>query len=88
MKSILEQLYYGQLFPAENPIPTSQEYQDARNAFFDNAEALYQRHKDIEKEMDSVIDDYGQVCALESRDMFCYGFRLGVRLLLDALYLP
>ncbi len=85
MKSILEQLYVGEIYPAEKSMPKSREYRESCNALSEDIKALKETHTDMEKELESVLNRYSRVCALEIEDMFYYGFRLGVKLMAEAL---
>ena len=73
MKNILEQLYAGELVPAELKIEGNEEY-----------ETLCRRSlKENRKEFQNILDTYLELTYLEKRQSFCDGFRIGAGIMCE-----
>lgn len=90
MKSILLQLYDGEICPAEQYIPKSEEYWKMRRKHHNHYEdfiqelkkstpPLYERFIQI---MDEQLDEF----PFEMSEMFIDGFRLGVRMMVEVYH--
>ncbi len=90
MKSALEQLYAGGLYPSRRAAPLTEEYKDSYEAFSAGREALSRQLRELDPELErrlsNMLDESEILNALDREDMFYYGFHLGVRLLSEALY--
>lgn len=83
MKAILQQLYDGDIFPAERVTPKTEQYKAVLknqytncNEFKTKLEAL---DPELYKQFMQIADDQHEIISLEFSDMFIEGFRLGAR---------
>lgn len=90
MGSVLQELYGGELRPFER-MQSSEEHIDCRKKCIQSSESLCQILRSISPELETkfklALDDYSALCAVETEDMFCYGFSLGIKLLIEAYLL-
>ena len=84
MTPTLEKLYAGELRP-DLYVPQSEEYLDSQNAFHKSSESLKILLPDIAPKIDHLLDEYRIMSAVEREELFQYGFRVGVRLVIEAL---
>ena len=86
-KSILQDLYDGKIYPSENIIDVeSPEYQKINSALMDVKERLTQHLSDGDRELFAKIEDlYYELNGIYSYQSFAHGFRLGVKLMAEAL---
>ena len=84
MPSIIQQLYDGELRP-DLRTPETDEFLESCKAFQKDFAALKGVMPDLEPRLSALIDDYAGMGGAERRDMFQYGFSLGVRLIVEAL---
>ncbi|MDL2289446.1 hypothetical protein LJB83_01635 [Clostridia bacterium OttesenSCG-928-F22] len=87
MDEVIRQIYNGEIQPCEGTYPDSEEYRELR-----------QEHDAILDELADMIDDRAfelvedlltvrvLMDSVSVEDMFVYGFKLGMRVLLEALY--
>ena len=85
MKSILQQLYEGEIRPDLTVKPQSDEYLDAQIAFKQGGENLRAFMPELEPKLSGIIDQHLILCECERKEMFQYGFSLGVKLVVEAL---
>ncbi|WP_217959081.1 DUF6809 family protein [Acutalibacter muris] len=85
-KTLLERLYRGEVFPAEEIVPSSDEYRAAmkeRNAFQDRVlEGMSEKQARLLEDYEGVIEN---VHRLDLQTTYAEGVRFGVRLLLESL---
>ena len=86
MKSALWQLYHGEVSPVEIPVPKSQEYQNSLNFLIKQEELFAQAYNAALPELEQMLDIQRDICAMETENMFCYGFCLGIQLMVESLY--
>ena len=90
MKPLLKQLYEGELCPCEKSDYFSQRHSQQHTAYYAQVEALYEKLKafspELAEELDALSLERVSLDAMALEDMFCYGFRLGLTLLAEALY--
>lgn len=89
MKSFLEDLYYGKIFPAECPCPLSPELRkkqvEADDAF---EEKLNAADPALLREFSTWLDAAMEVSGATNKQMFLHGFRLGAQMMMDVLRQP
>ena len=84
MKSILLQLYDGELFPAEQYVPKITEYRRIHQEH-------YRHHKDfldklepsVKEQFIRIMDEQLDAVPMEMSEMFIDGFRLGARMMIE-----
>ena len=70
MKNLLEQLYSGELIPAELKIEEVEKFTEKLN-------------KESQKEFQNLLDTYLELTYLEKRQSFCDGFRIGAGIMCE-----
>ena len=87
MKSILSDLYNGNIFPAEQYATRSEEYrqiyQKNYQHYEDFIETLSKTNPPLEKRFIEIMDEQLDVIPYEFSEMFIDGFRLGARIMMD-----
>ena len=90
MKSILQQIYNGEFCPEDRAAPMSAEYHKSQNAYNKRCDELIDKCKafdpEIENELSDIFDELWYMCTLEKEDMFCCGFNLAVKILMESRY--
>lgn len=85
-KSILQQLFDGEIYPSQNTNPDSPEYNGTKRSLVEGKEyflkTLPEHDRDRFKKLDDLYFDMSDIYGYES---FVYGFRLGVRLMTETL---
>ena len=87
MRTLLEELWYGNIYPQEQSTKNNREVKNLISLMGKNREDLSATFTDeqkvtLEKYDDCVNEMYGII----EREAFAYGFRLGGRLILEILY--
>ena len=78
MSSILEQLYAGDLTPAENVIQGNEEYDRLCRQSVQEIEEFSKKLDDeSRKSFDALLEHYLELTYIEKSQTFCDGFRLG-----------
>jgi len=86
MKTLLQQLYDGELYPAENIKPKDPEYSKTHHRIADEREYFMGILAANDKERLVNLDEmYFHSAALYAYENFTYGFRLGVSLMAETL---
>lgn len=85
-KKILQQLFDGEIYPAENIVNHDPEYHKVRRLLTEEKERFLKVLSDNDRECFKKIDDlYFEVSGMYSYACFAHGFRLGVALVTEAL---
>lgn len=89
MPSIIQELYDGKLFPAENFTPRLEEHVKLNREIIE-AEDEFIRQLDVfdpklKTQFMTFMDAVNRSYPLEASEIFCHGFRLGARMMLDIL---
>ena len=83
MKSIIEQLYYGEICPCEEPAPKTERCIENRKTICDTEEQLIEQFPDCKELLDIYTDALHIEAQLECEADFERGFKLGATLILD-----
>lgn len=87
MDSILNQLYNGQIYPAEQYRPLLKEYKEIHEQYNRHYKILIDKIKKInpslEEEFTAILDRQLHVSSLELSQMFIDGFRLGAQMMIE-----
>lgn len=87
MKSLLLQLYDGEVFPAEQYTPKTEEYRKLRQEHYKHYEDFVKQLKVLEPPLDKrfveIMDEQLDTLPLEMSEMFIDGFRLGARMMIE-----
>lgn len=86
MKTILEALYNGCIYPAEQIVPTSQEYCWV-NRQISGAMEMWKNRLSVDKyeEMEALLELCWRAGGMETEAAFIHGFKLGARMMADVL---
>ena len=84
MSSILEQLYAGDLTPAENVIQGNEEYDRLCRQSVQEIEEFSKKLDDeSRKSFDALVEHYLELAYREKSQTFCDGFRLGAGIMCE-----
>ena len=85
MKSIIEQIYYGELSPCSLPTPTCEKYIKARDAVEHIRESILQKYPDCKDLLEKYTDAIHVTASCEGLQDFTTGVRLGSELMIEIL---
>lgn len=89
MTTILQQLYNGEIFPAEQYRPMQQEYKRMRQEHYRHYEDFIRELDKLEpslsKRFIEIMDEQLDAVPFECSELFTGGFRLGAQLMLEVL---
>ena len=87
VKSVLEQLYDGEIFPAEQYVPRSEEYRKIHqrnySRYEDFIELLSKLKPPLDKRFIEIMDEQLDVIPYEFSEIFIDGFRLGAKMMAE-----
>ena len=87
MRSILEELFYGNICPNTDCRSQNKETKQLMEYVADHHDNLNQTLSDKQKEILEKFDDcYGELTDINERDIFIYAFKLGARIAIEVLY--
>ena len=87
MKSLLEQLYAGELVPAELKIEGNEEYEAlCRNSLEEIDHCTDKLATERRTQFQNVLDTYLELTYLEKRQSFCDGFRIGAGVMCEIFH--
>ena len=88
-KSILEDLYYGNIHPDEDYTPCTDEYRQIIAAHLEKTGTFQKRLADIDPELQRtyvhLTDDLTRMLPMEMCTIYIDGFRRGARMMLEIL---
>ena len=86
MRSILEELFYGNVCPNTQCRSKDKEVKVLMGYIADHHSALNETLTDKQKEIFEKFNDcYDEVSDINEREIFVYAFRLGARIAIDVL---
>ncbi|RCX19727.1 hypothetical protein DFP94_104181 [Fontibacillus phaseoli] len=84
MKSILEELYRGNLNPQERMVPTAPEYRLLNRKISDLMEELKQRFSEDDfKALEEILDLNGESNSMLTSTAYVQGFRMGALVMVE-----
>ena len=87
MKSILEELFYGNVCPNTDCRSTDKETKELMGYIADHHDTLLKELTDKQKEILEKFDDcYNELTDINEREIFVYAFRLGARIAIEVLF--
>ena len=88
MKSILEELWYGNITPNNRCAELTNEEKKLMGYIADHHDNLYATLTDKQKEIFKKFDDcYAELTAINEREIFVYAFKLGARIAIETMSL-
>ena len=86
MRSILEELFYGNICPNTDCRSNDKETKQLMGYIADHHDKLLSTLNDRQKEILEKFDDcYNELTDINERDIFVYAFKLGARIALEML---
>ena len=87
MRSILEELFYGNVCPNTDCRNQDKETKELIGYLADHHDALSKELTDKQKEILEKFDDcYNELTDINEREIFVYAFRLGARIAIEVLF--
>ena len=87
MKSILSELYEGNIFPAEQYSPRIEEYRQIHQSHYKQynnfIETLSKLEPPLDKQFIKIMDEQLDVIPFEFSEMFIDGFKLGAKMMAE-----
>jgi len=84
-KTLLQQLYDGEIYPAEQPVPQNPQYRELCRKLGEEKEYLREQLSASDRERFDAMENLSQeIENLYSYDDFSCGFRLGAGLMIEA----
>lgn len=84
MDKILQDLYSGELYPAEQYRPLIEEYKILRKKQYEHyADFIKKIGSPLDKEFEQIMDEQLDTLPIEFSEMFIDGFRLGARMMIE-----
>ena len=87
VKNVLEQLYNGEIFPAEQYAPKGEEYRKIHQGHYhhyeDFIEVLAKLEPPLDKRFIKIMDEQLDVIPYEFSEMFIDGFKLGAKMMAE-----
>ena len=88
MKSILEELWHGNISPSEDAYPRTDESKLLRKYIANHYDELGAVLTPEQNELFEKLDEcYAELSGIKERELFIYAFRLGAKITLEALVL-
>jgi hypothetical protein len=86
MRSILEELFYGNICPNTDCRSTDKETKQLMGYIADHHDNLLSTLNEQQKEILEKFDDcYNELTDINEREIFVYAFRLGMRIAIEVL---
>lgn len=87
MKSILEELFYGNVCPSTDCRSKDKEVKDLMAHIANHHSSLNETLTDKQKELFEKFDNaWDELNDINEREIFVYAFRLGARIAIEVLY--
>jgi hypothetical protein len=87
VKNVLEQFYNGEIFPAEQYAPKSEEYRKIHQGNYNHCEDFVELLAKLETPLDKrfikIMDEQLDVIPFEFSEMFIDGFKLGAKMMAE-----
>ena len=86
MKSILEELWYGNVCPSNDCREATKETKELMGYIADHHDSLRAMLTDKQKELLEKFDDcYAELTDINEREIFAYAFRLGAKIAIEVM---
>ena len=87
MKSILEELFYGNVCPHMDCRSSDKETRELMGYVANHHDALLEGLTDKQREILEKFDDcYSELTGINERDIFIYAFKLGMKVAFEVLF--
>ena len=86
MNTLLQQLYNGEIYPAEQYRPVLEEYKVMRKKHMENYDNFVEKlDSSLKMEFISIMDEQLDTLPLDFYQMFSDGFKLGAKMMIEVL---
>lgn len=86
MSTLLQQLYNGEIYPAEQYLPYLEEYKAMRRKHIENCDDFLKKiGSPLDKEFLKIMEEELDTLPLDFFQMFSDGFKLGAKLMIEVL---
>jgi len=86
MKTILEELYEGNIYPDELIIPKNPEYRPLNQKISDTIETLKEKLSENDcKQLEALLDMRCETSSQDATASFLYGFKIGAVIMIEVL---
>ncbi len=86
MNSILEEMWYGNIYPNAEPKQNTKEVRELMGYIADHHDNLYKTLDEKQKEILEKLDDCSaELADMSEREIFTYAFRLGARIAIEVM---
>lgn len=87
MKSVLEELFYGNVCPNTDGRSNTKETKELMGYIADHHDTLIAQLNEKQKEIFEKFDDcWDELTDINEREIFVYAFKLGMRIAIEVLY--
>ena len=87
MKSVLEELFYGNVCPNTDCRSNAKETKELMGYVADHHDTLISQLNEKQKEILEKFDDcWDELTDINEREIFVYAFKLGMRIAIEVLY--
>lgn len=88
MRSILEELFYGNICPNNDCRSHDKEAKQLMGCIADHHDNLFSTLNEQQKEILEKFDDcYSELTDINEREIFSYAFKLGMRIAIEVLHI-
>jgi hypothetical protein len=85
-KSILQQLFDGEIYPSENINPSNPKYNEAKKLLAEEIDDFFKTLSGADRERFQKINDlYYEMASIYNYECFAHGFRLAVKLMVESM---
>lgn len=89
MESLIEQIYNGEYYPAEDLLPTSEAYREAKRRHTEYVDELHQTLTEKQREMrEQAVRVESDIITMENQCIYAAGVRFGIQLMLEVFPMP
>ena len=86
MKSILEEMWYGNIYPNAEPKQNTKEVRELMKYVADHHDSLYSTLTEKQREILEKFDDcYAELTSINEREIFVNAFCLGARIAIEVM---
>lgn len=86
MRSVLEELWHGNIYPQENCLDTNKTTKELVEYIGNHHDSLCESLTDKQKEIFEKFNDCcAELAGINEREIFAYAFRLGARLAIEIM---
>lgn len=86
MKSIIEDLYYGKLYPSEQIVPNDPRYRMLNQQISEMMQLWRQKLSEEDfRQLEAMLDLQGESNSIHNKATFVQGFKMGASMMIEVL---